>query len=121
TTQSWHEARIVSMIRWSALDHHRRRLHDRGRGHSGPEVEILDRLARDDGDDAHRVAHDHLHAGEEPLDGDVGDDAVEAVPGAQRLGAGVPAEALDLGGRDHTAVRVVAVGLDLPAAIPAPE
>src|SRR5579884_3877861 len=105
----------------SVLHHHRRRLDDRGRGHPGLEAEVLDRVARDDGDEPHRVADDHLDLRHQALDLHVGDDRVEAVAGAQVCRARLAAQALDLARRDDAAVALVALGADASLAVPAAE
>ena len=52
---------------------------------SGLQVELLGRLARDDGHDARRRRDVELDAGEEALDLDRAHDAAKAVAGAQLL------------------------------------
>src|SRR5581483_12070941 len=74
--------------------------------------------ARDDGDEPHRVAHDHLDLRDQPLDLHVGDRRVEAVARREVRRAGLAAQAVDLARRDDAPVRPVALGPD--PALPVP-
>src|SRR5262249_15610061 len=105
----------------SVLDHHRRRLHDRGRGHPLAEIELLDSIAGDDGDEPDGVGDDHLHLGHEALDLDVGDDGVEPVASAEMGRSGIPARALSLARRDAPAVALVAGAFAPSLPVPTPK
>src|SRR6476620_2549816 len=105
----------------SVLEDHVRRLDDRGRGHSVLEPELLDSVARDDGDEADGVADHDLDLRHEAVDLDVGDDPVEAVAGADVRPAAVAAHAVDLGGRYDPPVAPVALDLESAGLVPATE
>ena len=62
----------------------------------GSEPERLGRLAGDDRDDARRLRHVDLDAGEQPVHLDRAHDAAEPVSRRQRLVTELPAEPLDL-------------------------
>ena len=79
------------------------------------EAELLDRLPGDDRDDARRLRHVDLDAGEEAVELDRADDPAEAVAGGERLVGTRPAEALHLVGRDDAPVGVVPLDADLAA------
>src|SRR5215218_112220 len=94
----------------SPLEQDGGRLDDRGRLDAGSQLELLDRLARDDGDDTEWPC----------LELDLGDHAAEPVPRRQRSGGlAASAHPLDLGRCDDAAVRAVARGRDPALAIPA--
>src|SRR3954452_19166115 len=101
------------------LDHHRRRLDDRGGGHALLEAELLDGIPRHHRDQPDRVADDHLDLRHQPLDLDVGDDCVEAVARAQVCGARLTAQPVDLARRDDAPVVLVALGPDPALPVPA--
>src|SRR4051812_43936984 len=102
----------------SPLDHHRSRLDDRGRGHTGLETETLRRLARDHCDEPRSLRHVELDLGEQALDLHLPDDALEAVGGAERL-AVVPAQARDPPGRNDAPVGRVTLDADPSLPVPA--
>src|SRR5262245_21856688 len=103
----------------SALDHHRRRLDDGSRRHTGLESELVDGIAGDDRDQPDRIADNELDLCDQPVDLHVGDDALEAIARAEMRTVRVPPQAFDLARGNGTPVRVVALGLDASLPIPA--
>ena len=76
----------------SPLHHHARRLDHAGRAGAGLRPERLGRLAGDDRDDARRLRHVDLDAGEQPVHLDRAHDAAEPISRRQRLVTELPAE-----------------------------
>src|SRR3954451_23941110 len=105
----------------SCLHHHGGRLDDGGRRHPGLESELVDSIARHDGDDARGLGHRQLDLREQPLDAHLGHGAAQAVSRTHVLQAGIAAEPLDLLPGHEPPVRAVARRADAAVAIPAPE
>src|SRR5580765_88476 len=104
--------RRIGFVPPSALDEHVGRLDERGRGHARLEPDLLDGVARDHGDEAHRLVHDHLHLRHQAVRLHLGDDPVEPVPRADVRAGAVAAEAVDLGRRDDATVARVPLDSD---------
>src|SRR4051812_15668214 len=104
----------------SPLHHHRRRLHYRLCGHAWCQSQVLRRLPGDDGDEA-PAAHDvELDLGQQALDLDVADDALQPVARAERLRL-LAAQPLNLARRNDPSVGLVSTDADPALAVPAAE
>src|SRR5439155_15550278 len=104
----------------SSFDHDRGRLDDRGDGHAAREAETLRRLARDHRHEPAALRHVELDLSEQAFDLHVPDDALEAVPGAERPAILAP-QPLDLPGGDDAPIRGVTLDADPPLPVPATE
>src|SRR3954447_6856144 len=104
----------------SSLHHHRGRLDDGLRRHAGLEPERLRGFARDHGDQTASSGHVELDFGEQPLDLDLANDALEPVARRQRVVVLSPKPAYLLR-RDETAVGAVTADADATLAVPPPQ
>src|SRR5205085_9726911 len=96
---------------------HRRRLDECGRLDARLEPELVDRLARHDGDDT-EWSRLELHLCEQPFALHLADDAAEAVARRQLVRL-APAQAFDLRQRHDAPVRGIALRADSAVAVPA--
>src|ERR1700733_1031382 len=83
------------------------------------EVELLDRVTGDDGDDPSGTRDDDLYLGEETVEADLGDGARQAIASGVDRPHGIAAQPLDFSWRDLLVAAIVPLDLDVTRPIPA--
>jgi hypothetical protein len=85
------------------------------------EADLLDGVARDDGDEAHRLVDDDLDLRHQPVGLHVRDDSAQPITSADVRSLAVTAQTVDLGCSDDAPVARVARDRDPAGLVPAPE